>query len=201
MYPIAIPIQQQEIQRAPIQQTPTQQPPMPSVNIDWGKVAKVFADPRATPAFYKLALGLLVDVLSHQRAMEQLALQKQLASTKDLTPLVNVTNALENRLVKMYDLYSSMPDKKSVPAIKLATDISQLESVRDQLYGQIAKHYGMQLPKAYSMANTNNQMLPTSQPRQSSSDINVAIPKEVFTPEYTVFINPLKTVFGMFNPE
>lgn len=192
MYPIAIPIQS-----SAMQQTPTQQPPMPSVNIDWGKVAKVFADPRATPAFYKLALGLLVDILSHQRAMEQLALQKQLASTKDLTPLVNVTNALENRLVKMYDLYSSMPDKRSVPAIKLATDISHLERVRDQLYGQIAKHYGIQIP---SMVNTSNQVLPASQPKQSGG-INVAIPKEVFSPEYTVFINPLKTIFGAFSPE
>lgn len=177
--------------------------------INWDGIAKLFKDPRATPAFYKLALGLLTDLLSHQRGMEQLAIQRQVASTRDITPMINLINNMDNRILKMYELYSTMPDKNSPQAISLATYITQLEKARDDMYAKIAKYYGIDVPSV--SFNPSLQGVPTPQTKSSSkgsilSSLSSAIPSGTFAPEEYVFVRPLKTVFGgglkeVFEPE
>lgn len=174
--------------------------------VDWDVITEVFNDPRATPEFYKQALGFLTDLLSHKRGMEQIDVQRQIASTRDITPMINLINNMDNRILKIYELYSTMPDKNSPQAISLATYITQLEKARDDMYAKVAKYYGIDVPSV--PFNPSSQGVPTPQTKPSSkgSVLSFAIPDEVFDPERYAFAYPLKTIFGgglkeVFAPE
>lgn len=136
--------------------------------INWDGIAKLFKDPRATPAFYKMALGLLTDLLSHQRGMEQLAIQRQMASARDLNPMLNFATNIDNQLNKLYETYAVIPDKNSPQALQMSEHINKLLNFRNNLYSYIGKQFGIPMEMLTPYDGGRNPQIP-QQPQQKGS--------------------------------
>lgn len=152
--------QPQPLPAQPVTEQPVRPlPSTPQPNIDWNALAKVFSDPRATPAFYKMALGMLVDLLSHQRGMEQLNIQRQVASARDITPLVNYASTLETQLANLYKLYPELTNQfdKAYTAYQIQLLSNQLGNIRNLIFGK----YGIPSP-------TTNIAQPSGNPETQS---------------------------------
>lgn len=114
--------------------TPSAQPTSaqsPPVDIDWNRVIELFKDPRATPAFYKAALELLIKGLSARN--QAIAVQSQ-AFQRDITPYTTLYKTLgdiyTNTMSALYDPTKRMTDPQKAA---LAHQLGQIKHQMDWL--------------------------------------------------------------------
>lgn len=147
---------------------PTKASPIAPINIPWDRLAQVFKDPRATPAFYKFSLDFLTNLLTHHRMQQQLGLQKEQlaiqAKSKDITPLIQYANILENQISNMYERMQTISNEEF--RIRLAHQIGLLRQKADAIHDYIYKAYG--LPTPTTQLSEQTSALP--QPQSKSSN-------------------------------
>lgn len=122
-------------------------------NLDWNALAKLFQHPDATPAFYKTALGTLNELLSHQRQMEQLNIQRQqaeaLAQNREVTPYMTLIGHLNNEIFKLYPaLEQAKTSGNKMMEAMIATQIKDLMDKQEAVMSIVSEKMGIPLPKA-----------------------------------------------------
>lgn len=150
--PINTTIMQQLLQRV---SEPSYTPRM-NIKIDWNKVAEVFKSPKATPAFYKTALGLLGSLLNMATEQEKNALTGRnydlrglelglTATQRDMKPLIDyykVLGDVSNSIREQFQLASD-----PVTKAKLLEQMFNVTSTMRALNEYILTSMGIPLPK------------------------------------------------------
>jgi len=104
--------------------------------IDVDKLQKLFRDPRATPAFYKLALGILNKVL-HDYVSQQTALATE--KVKGTGRLLDVYKTLAERENNLLNLMAQ-PTFQALPEVtrnQIAYELASTKGMRQALLNQL----------------------------------------------------------------